>query len=265
MPVLALRVSELHRCIAFSLLVLLLLSLAVAHAEDPLQAQSEDYIPLPLNGNITLENGGGSFHIFGWYEPRVRLVALRKAYTAARLEQIHIEKKTEPSSLAVRTVIPAASGLFADRSGTVDYTLNVPETAHLRLKLVTGEITLQGLRGGRAEIELTNGRIIALNCFAQVRARSSNGVMEVFYEWWENIPTTFDYALKSGRIGARLPALAQFRVDAQTANGRIGNGFNFKPQPNGRGQSLHAATAADAPVALHFRTGGGNISIDSFR
>ncbi|MBA3831840.1 MAG: hypothetical protein H0X34_08105 [Chthoniobacterales bacterium] len=256
--------NALHRFVTF-LLLACAPCLTKARAEDPLQAQSEDLFPLPLDGAVTLENGGGSFHIFGWYEPRVRLVALRKAYTAARLEQIRIEKKAEPAALAVRTIIPPAKGFFADRSGTVEYTVTVPETAHLKIKLGAGEITLQGLRGGRAEIELTNGRIIALNCYAQVRAHSVNGVAEAFYEWWENLPAKFDYVLQHGRIGARLPATAQFRVDAQTANGRIGNGFNFTPQTEGDGQSLEAATRKDAPLAFHFRTGGGNISIDSFR
>ncbi len=250
---------------AAKLLLALVLAAPNLRAEDPLLAQTEEFFPLPLNGAITLENSGGSFHIFGWYEPRVRLVAVRRAYTAARLAEIRVEKKLDPSALAVRTVIPPASGLFADRSGTVDYILNVPEMAHLRVQLGTGEVLVQGLRGGHAEIELTNGRVVAANCFAEVRAHSTNGVLEVFYEWWENLPASFDFTLRHGRLGARLPAGAQFRVDAQTTNGRIGNGFGFKPETHEPGQSLQGATAPEPPVTLKFRTGGGNISIDSWR
>ena len=257
--------TALHRLPRILLLLALALSASNLRAEDPLQAQTEEFFPLPLDGSITLENSGGSFHIFGWYEPRVRLVAVRKAYTEARLAQIRVEKNVEASALAIRTVIPPASGLFADRSGTVDYTLNVPEMARLRVQLGIGEVLVQGLRGGHAEIELTNGRVVVMNCFAEVRAHSTNGVLEVFYEWWENLPASFDFTLRHGRIGARLPAAAQFRVDAQTTNGRIGNGFGLKPETHEAGQSLQAATAPEVPVSLHFRTGGGNISIDSWR
>jgi hypothetical protein len=108
-----------------------------------------------------------------------------------------------------------------------------------------------------------NGRITAFNCYAQVRARSKNGVMEAFFEWLENLPATFDYALQRGRIGVRLPAGAHFRVNARTGNGRIHQEFRFAaPRNAGSGQSLEAATAPDAPVSLGLSTGGGNISID---
>ena len=234
-------------------------------AEAPLQAQTEDFYPLPLDGTITLESSGGSFHIVGWYEPRVRLVALRNAYTKSRLEQIRVEKKLGPRSLAVTTIIPPVSGLFADRSGTVDYTITVPETAHLKLKLEAGEITLEGLRGGQAEIELINGRVVARNCFANVRAHSTNGVLEVIYEWWENLPAIFDFDIRHGRIGAWLPFNARFQIDAQTANGRIGNGFRLQPTTHEPSQSLQGRTAPEAPVTMRLRTGAGNISIDSWR
>ncbi len=249
----------------FLLLLILAAPFSALGAAVPLLQRTEEFFPLPLDGSIQLENSGGSFHIFGWYEPRVRLVAIRKAYTAARLAQIRVEKVLQPNALTVRTAIPEVSGLFADRSGTVEYVLNVPEQSHLRVQLGTGEISLQGLRGGTAEIELTNGRVVALDCFASVKAHSVNGVLEVFYEWWENLPASFDFSLRHGRIGARLPFNAQFKVEAKAANGSIGNGFNFEAHDAGAGQTLRAATSPQAPVTLHFWTGGGNISIDSWR
>jgi hypothetical protein len=255
------------RRILFSVLAGLLVgSSAVVRAEVPLQKQSEQFFSLALDGTITLENTDGSIHIYGWYEPRVRLAALREAYSASRLRQIRVETRAEPTVLAVRTIVPKVSGWFADRSGTVDYTLNVPEPAHLKLKLANGEIILQGLRRANVDVSLVNGRITALNCYAQVRASSSNGVMEVFFEWWENLPAMFDYALRRGRIGVRLPGGARFQVNARTGNGRIHQEFKLgKPANVGPGQVLKAATAPDAPVSLGLRTGGGNISLDAIR
>lgn len=257
---------EPNRFLSALLLLALFLSQSSGCAKRPLQEQSEQFFPLARGGFITLENTDGSIHVYGWDEPRVRLAALRRAYTGPRLEQVRIETIAEEAALTVRTIVPKASGLFADRSGTVDYTLTVPESARLKLKLVNGEISLQGLRGAEVDLELGNGRIIALNCYAQVRARSKNGVLEAFFEWWENLPATFDYALERGRIGVRLPRNARFRVDARTGDGWIHQQFGFgAPAKIGSGQSLEAATAPDAPVSLGLRTGGGNISLDAIR
>jgi hypothetical protein len=256
----------LHRILFPILVGLLVGSGAVVRADDPLQDQSEQFFSLALDGTITLENTDGSIHIYGWDVPRVRLAALRKAYSESRLRQIRVETRAEPAGLVIRTTVPKVSGWFADRSGTVDYTLNVPEPARLKLKLANGEIILQGLRGANVDVALANGRITLLNCYAQVRARSTNGVMEAFFEWWENLPAMFDCALQRGRIGVRLPAGARFRVNARTGNGRIHQEFRFAaPRNVGSGQLLEAATTPDAPVSLGLSTGGGNIGIDVIR
>ena len=239
---------------------------AGAPAAEPLHARSEQFYPLPLDGRIDLENLDGSIHIFGWYEPRVQLAAVRHAYTAPRLQQIRVEAKSGASSLAIRTVVPPVHGLFADRSGTVDYTLKVPEQAHLTLRLGNGEVSVQGLRGGSARVELGNGRMFFVNCFAQIQAHAVHGAMDVLYEWWENAPALFHLTMDHGRLGARIPVAAKIRIDAATADGSVGNGFGIAvPDTPGPSQSMQGANAPDAPLSLHLRTGGGNISIDSWR
>lgn len=240
--------------------------IAAARAEDPLQKRSEEIFPLPLDGALTLEHSDGSIHIYGWYEPRVRLVAVRKAYTALRLEQIRVETKSEPSALMVRTVIPPVSGLFADRSGTIEYTLTVPEPARLKLRMASGEISLQGLRGAKVDLAMENGRLLVINSYAEIRARARNGVLEALFEWWEKLPAKFDYAMERGRIAVRLPSAAQFRIEARTEQGRVHDEFHFPPPTNlGVGQTLTAATAPDPPVSLGLRTGSGNVSLEAIR
>ena len=259
--------TALHRfpSLAGVLPAVLALSISVARAgDDPLQETTEEYFPLVRDGAVTVENTDGSIHLYGWNEPRLRLSALCKAYTASRLHQIRVETTTRPAALTVHTIVPEVSGIFADRSGTMDYTLTVPEMARLQLKLANGDVTLQGLRGGSARIELGNGRITALNCYARVQAHAVNGVLEIIYEWWENLPAAFDCALQQGKIAARLPGNARFAVDAATANGWIHNEFRFHPPPRvDPGQSLRATTGPDAEVSLGLRTGRGNISLDA--
>jgi hypothetical protein len=234
-------------------------------SREPLQEQAEQFFSLPLDGSISVENGDGALRVVGWYEPRVRVATLRKAYTAARLRQIGVVTKTESNALAVRTEVLPARGFFADRSGTVEYTINAPETSHLTLRLTNGEISLQGLRGGAAKVDLANGRLTVINCFATIEASSASGVMECFFDWWEKLPASINFALGHGRIGVRLPVNARFRVNAQTASGRIGNGFGFTSSDRGPGQSLAGGTASQPLVSLGLHTGNGNIAIDAIR
>ena len=137
---------------------------------------------------------------------------------------------------------------------------------NLTLKLTNGDITLSGLRGGRIGIELVNGWVTAGNCFADIQARSVQGVMEIFYDWWEDVPAQLQYFLQRGRIMARLPINAHFRVNAQAPNGQVNSGFaSLVATTNGPGQTLEGATAPNPSVSLGLRTAGGNITIDAIR
>lgn len=249
--------------IALTLLVVVAPTL-ISPGAEPVSEASEQFFDLPLTGTIDVENTDGTIEIVGWYKPRVRLASVRRAYTAERLQQIRVETRSLPDSLSIRTIMPAIKGLFADRSGTVSYTITVPEPSRLALKLKNGEVSLQGMRGGTAQVELTNGRMTAINCFAQVGAQTANGLMEIFFDWWENFPSRFDYILGQGRIVAGLPATAQFRIAARTNEGRIRNSFGFLALPKqNRGQTLTAAHGAEPAASLGMSARNGNIIIEA--
>jgi DUF4097 and DUF4098 domain-containing protein YvlB len=238
--------------------------LAGCFSSEPLEEETEQFFPLPPNGSIAIENGDGAVRIVGWSDRRVRLEVVRRAYTAARLKQIRFITKADSNMLRVRTEVLPARGLFADRSGTVEYTLDVPETSHLTLRLKNGEISVQGLREGTAKLELVNGRLTLLNTFATVDARVTNGVVECFFDRRENLPAAINFLLGQGRIGVRLPVNTGFRVNAQTGQGHIGNGFGLKPSANGAGQTL-TGVVSQPSVSLGLRTRSGNITIDAIR
>lgn len=257
---------SLHRIFSFVLLSFFLVSAAPIWADPPLQERSEQFFSLSPDGTLTVNNTDGAIHVYAWNESRVRLTWVRKAYTSSRLHQIRVETRSHPNALFVQTNIPKATGFLADRSGTVEYTLTVPMHTNLTLKLTNGDITLSGLRGGRIEIELVNGWVTAGNCFADIQARSVQGVMEIFYDWWEDVPAQLQYFLQGGRIMARLPINAHFRVNAQAPNGQVNSGFaSLVATTNGPGQTLEGATAPNPSVSLGLRTAGGNITIDAIR
>jgi hypothetical protein len=255
----------LSRNVYFIFFALFALALS-ARGDDPLQKASEEFFPLALNGTVTVDHTDGPIRVYGWNEPRVRLVAVRNAYTRSRLEQIRVATKSELPTLAIRSVIPAISGLFADRSGTIDYTIVVPQSTRMKLKLANGEITLQGLRGANVDLELVNGRVFILDSYAQVRAQVRQGRMQAVFGWWENLPAAYDLFLEHGTIAVRLPQAARFGVAARTFDGRISQQFGLPaPAQTGAGQVLEAATAPDSPVLFHLRTGDGNISLEAIR
>lgn len=237
-----------------------------AHAEGPLQFATEQFFPFQSGGAVAIENTDGAIDIYSWREPRVRLAVLREAYTEPRLHQIEVATESRAQSLAIRTIVPPVHGLFADRSGTVEYTVAVPQTTRLNLSLNNGAITLHDLRGGTAQVALENGRVTASNCYARVQAHSRTGVLELFLPWWENLPAAFDYQISQGRIVVRLAGNARFRVDAQTRDGQIYNEFGLgAARRAGGGETLRRASAPAPPLSLRLRTGGGNIKIDKFR
>lgn len=251
--------------VAFILLVLVT-SIRPSSVAEPISDRREQFFDLPLTGAINVENIDGTIDVVGWYKPCVRLVLVRRAYTAQRLEQIRVETKSLPDSLSIRTVIPTIKGLFADRSGTIGYTLTVPEPSRLTLKLANGDVSLQGLRGARAKVEVTNGRTTAINCFAEVEAHTTNGLMEIFFDWWENLPASFNYVLGQGRMIAQLPATARFQLAARTKEGRIGNSFGFPaPVDQNRGQTLTAGNGSNSIASLSMSADHGNISIETTR
>jgi len=237
-----------------------------ARAEDPLQFATEQFFPFQPGRAVEIENTDGAIHVYTWREPRVRLGVLRKAYTEPRLHQIQVATESRAQSLAIRTIIPAVHGLFADRSGTVEYTVTVPERTRLKLSLKNGAITLHDLRGGTTQIALENGRVTASNCYARVQAQSRTGVLELFLPWWENLPAAFDYQISQGRIVVRLASAARFRIDAETRDGQIHNEFGLGPSRRaGGGETLNGPSAPEPPLSLRLRNGGGNIEIDKFR
>ncbi|HEY1770716.1 MAG TPA: YajQ family cyclic di-GMP-binding protein [Chthoniobacterales bacterium] len=253
----------LSRALIF-LLVFPGLTISSSGAVTALKKETAEFFPMTRDGTITIANTDGAIHIFGWNETRVRVATLRQAYSQARLAQLRVETRANTNALTAHTIIPPAHGFFADKSGTIEYTINVPETAHLILKETNGEISIDGLRGGDAEIDLVNGRVTARNCIGRVRARAKTGALEVISQWWENFPASFDYAIDYGTIRALLAPGSQFQIDALTTHGGIDDDA-FKLQgmkDSDDGQSIVAATAPGAPVRLRFRDRGGNISLD---
>jgi hypothetical protein len=194
--------------------------------DGPLQETLDETYPLNSEAAVTVANQDGSIRIYGGGD-ELKVHAVKKAYSAARLAQIKINITTGPESASVTTDYPPKpKWALSDRSGTVDYVIVVPETARIvRAELASGEIGVEGLRGERVEARLGNGLMFARNCFTDLELNLATGNLNLAFDWWEREKFFVDGTVEHGHIWSFFPGDAAFHLDAESPTGKIANDF----------------------------------------
>src|SRR5437879_551875 len=115
-------------------LAALFLFAAIASGKEPLEAVEQKSLAVAGDVQITLHLGAGTVHIYGSDENVIRITAMKKAYTKERLDGIKVEVAVTGDTADITTTFPPKpKGLsIADRSGTVDYMLIVPQSCTLK-------------------------------------------------------------------------------------------------------------------------------------
>lgn len=184
--------------------------------------------------SIRVVNGDGSIRIYGAAATTLRVQALERAYAQERLDKIDIKVSIQPGHVSITTDFPPKPkwGL-GDRSGTVDYSIVVPQTATLdQVELSTGEILIEEMRSKRAQTHLATGRVFLHNCFGNVHATIDNGPLALIYDWWERIPFSVEAKSVNGGAWAAIPGNAAFHLLSQTRTGKIVSDFAVPGQRN---------------------------------
>jgi hypothetical protein len=177
--------------------------------------------------SISIKNVDGSIHVYGSPANEVTLQTTKRAYTPKRLKQIAINVSVQPGAIAIKTNFPKEPrwGLF-DRSGTVDYTIVVPDTASiLGLELANGELSVEGMRGQNVHARLETGRLVERNCFSHVDVAVNRGTLTLAYEWWEPGKFSVQANIARGNAIAFFPGDAVFHLVAETVHGKIASDF----------------------------------------
>jgi len=206
--------------------------------------------------NITIQNGDGAVLVYGSNVNEMRVDAVKKAYSRARLTQIAIDVTTKPGSVSITTKFPPKPKWgFFDRSGTVDYTIVVPATANISgLELDVGEVVVDGMRGPTTRARLGEGHMFTRNCFTNLDLAVRRGNLIVSYDWWEENRFSAEANVAEGNAWIYLPGDAVFHLLAKAAQGKIGNDFESAAVAES------AATAgAKADTLVH---GGDDVRID---
>jgi len=220
-------------------------------AGEVLEDVVERRFPLDPSGTFSLRAIDGTVEIFGTDSREVKIVAIKKAFSLERLNAIAIRVDARADAVNIETTPPPAPRhRFSDRSGTVEYTINVPQTARIAdVELRHGELVIDGMRGTH-------------NCFCDQNIHVNQGGLNVFFDWLEERPFAIEAAIEDGNALARIPTDATFQLHAVTRKGHVSNDFSPMETHKGGDDSEINEVIGDATTTkLNFRASEGNIHI----
>lgn len=247
-----------------TLLVCVAVAFVTAHGVAVVEDTVDETYSLGAEPTISIANKDGSIRVYAANVTEVHLHAVKRAYSSERLESIRVDAKAEGSSLTIDTRYPAQpAGLsFADRSGTVEYTLVVPMTARIaRCDLNAGELLIEGLQGGSAKAHLVNGWLAVHNCFVDADASIVNGKLDIAYDWWQSAKS-FTVNAQSVNAGVRalIPPDGAVAINAEAQSGRVAN--NFSDEVPGQIVRSISTVIGAGDAQLNLRSTAGDIRID---
>ena len=237
-----------------------------APAADVVEETFEESYPIDADGTVSIHDTDGSIRIYAADVSDVSLHAVKKAYTAERLNALKIEVKATRKSLVIETQFPPkqTGWSLGDRSGTVEYTLIVPLVTKIAsCDLVNGEVLIEGLQGGSAKAHLVNGWLAGHNSFADLDLSMVNGKLDVAYDWWQSEKTfTVNARSVNGGIHASIPPDGSAEIAAESQNGKVSNTLNDNAKPDTGTHSIELAVGEGESAEITLRTNNGNVRID---
>jgi len=233
-------------------------------AGEVLEDVVERRFPLDPSGTFSLRAIDGTVEIFGTDSREVTIVATKKAFSVERLNAIAIRVDARQDAVNIETTPPPASRHpFSDRSGTVEYTINIPQTARIaRVELPNGELAIDGMRGASIAANLGRGQLVTHNCFCDQNIHVNKGALNVFFDWMEERSFSIEAEIEDGNMLARLPTDAAFHLHAVAKQGHVSSDFSpMETRKRGDASEINEVIG-DAPMTnLRFHASEGNIHI----
>jgi len=184
---------------------------------------------VPPHARITVRNTDGRIMIYGSEEAAVHVSALKRAFTEERADAIKVNVELNGDAVVIDTIYPPKSdeSLLADRSGTVDYTILVPQFCTMEsVELENGEVIIEEVSGGGIKARVERGKLTLVNSYASADLHLGDGLLDLLYAWCEDHgPFRVQAELGKGELRLGLPETAAVGVEAEAPNGRIDNAF----------------------------------------
>jgi DUF4097 and DUF4098 domain-containing protein YvlB len=134
-------------------------------------------VRLGPNGTVAVENVAGDIVVTGGGGSDVRIEAVKRARgadAAARAKETQIVVTERGGNIDVRTQHPRRR----NSSVAVDYTVTVPDSAHVTLRSTSGDLRITNVQG-EVRAETTSGDIAATSVARVRRLHSVSGTLEV--------------------------------------------------------------------------------------
>ncbi len=232
---------------------------------DRIVEQSFDHnYKVDPSARVSIKNTDGSIRVYGADTSEVKIQAIKKAYGRERLDKIVINVAAQANSVSIDTIYPPRPKFgLSDRSGTVDYVIVVPQTCTIsRLELANGEVLVEGMRGGKVNANLVNGRLFDRNSFGTHELFVANGGLDIVYDWWERTDLSVDAKIVNGNVRAFIPGDAAFHLLATTVDGSISNDFSEKEERHpGPTQKVDAAVGGPSQAVVRIHATNGSIRV----
>ena len=242
---------------------LLLFAQPVSAAVEALEETIEQKYELDPDVTLSITNIDGSIRVYAAETSEIFIKATKKAYTAERLKGIVVDVQATRKTVAIGTTFPPRKNALSDRSGTVDYTVIVPQTIKItQLQLVNGEVAVEGLRGGSAKAHVTNGWVTGQDCFADLDLATETGRLDIVYGWWENHKFSVKGSSARGIVRAILPSDVSVTLNATSDAGRIINAFGgSETGATDTVRSLNTVIGSKADAVIELKAVQGDIQI----
>ncbi len=181
---------------------------------------------LSPGGSVRLNNINGGVEIKAWDKNEVKVDAVKHANDKDMMDQLQIVVNASSNLVDIDTKYPDNSNIDNDDGPWVEYTITVPEDVNLdRIKTVNGGIEISGL-SGKVNASTINGTVRAGDVRSDCRLETVNGKVQADFA---ELKSGSSVMLKTvnGSVAINLPASADARIKAKTANGQISNGFGL--------------------------------------
>jgi DUF4097 and DUF4098 domain-containing protein YvlB len=231
-----------------TLLALGIPSLATAAAKET--ERVEKTVPLSAGGTLILKNFSGRVEITGEARTDVAIVAIRKA-TRDRLDNIKLDIQSDGRTVRIDANKKAEN--WDEKNDNVvetDFTIKVPQSANLDLKVFSSPVQISGVTGthkvhgfssdlrldrvtGSVDAETFSGQIyLAPAAWQQgqrVRAKTFSGDIEVKLP--ESAAGTIEFDSFSGDVDSQVPLTLQTKSKRKlraSLNNASGGQLDFK-------------------------------------
>ena len=233
--------------------------LAFSHLSAEARDEWTKTFDLSADGRVEIVNTNGTIEVEPSRDGKVHVRAERVAKGGTEdgarevLKRVEIKDTVEPGLVRVETKAPSG-GMFSSGHARVDYYVEMPGTASVRIGNTNGRISVRQI-AGRVEAETTNGGIEGRGLTGTVKASTTNGGVDVEVAVLHQDGVTLETV--NGGVRLALPDSAKADISATTVNGGIStSGLSVDSTESSRRRLEGRINGGGARIRLEVVNGG---------